>query len=164
MGRVAQIRIMETVTELQYLIKRQKTLKAEKRLRALVLIKQNKFGTQQEIADHLGVTRRTLVNWLSQYRNDGLDGYLPKTSRNKPSKIITAEIHKSLEKKLHDANDPLLGYWHAKQWVWEQHSVEVQYHWLRKYMINHFKSKLKRARKSNIKKDEQAVEAFLKTA
>lgn len=35
--------------------------------------------------------------------------------------------------------------------------------WFRKYMIFHFKTKLKSQRKSHYKKDEQAIETFFKT-
>jgi transposase len=45
----------------------------------------------------------------------------------------------------------------------EQYGVEVNYHRIREYLIKHFKTKVKRPRKSHIQKDPQAEEAFFKT-
>lgn len=83
--------------------------------------------------------------------------------KNKKSKIITPEIHKGLEERLNSSEKGFLGYWEAQQWVSNQHGVQVKYHWLRQYLIKHFKTKLKSPRKSHYKKDYQAVDAFLKT-
>ena len=83
---------------------------------------------------------------------------------NRPSKIITTEIHDALNTKVNSSDVPLLGYWEAQQWIEEEFGVKIKYHWLRKYLITHFGTKLKSPRKSHHIKDDQAVEAFKKTA
>jgi hypothetical protein len=55
-----------------------------------------------------------------------------------------------------------LGYWEAQQWVEDTFNVLIK-HWLIKYLITHFKTKLKSPGKSHYKKEEQAIEAFFKT-
>ncbi len=163
MGRLMKLEITESISELKKIQKRQSSIKAERRVLCLILLKSNKFSKQESLADYLGVGRQCLVQWLSLYRKSGIDGILLSSSRNKPSKIITPEMHQGLYEKVIDAQNPLLGYWDAQNWIKEEFKTEVKYHWLRAYMIKHFKTKLKSPRKSHIKKDEQAVESFFKT-
>ena len=156
--------VTESFQELKQIQSRQRSLKAEKRIHCLLLVKSNKFKTQALLGDYLGVGRQTIVTWLSLYRKGGIEGIQLKATRNKPSKIITPQIHEGLCEKVKDGQHPLLGYWDAKIWVKDQYGVDIQYHWLRAYMIKHFKTKLKSPRKSHIKKDVAQVETFLKTS
>ncbi len=76
---------------------------------------------------------------------------------------MTPEIHKALEQRLNSSDNGFLGYWDARQWINQNHGVNIKYHWLRKYLVTHFKTKLKSPRKSHYKKDVGAEKAFLKT-
>jgi len=156
--------IKESLVELNVLQKKQTSIKAERRITCLILLKSNKFSKQELVAEYLGVGRQCVVTWLSLYRQHGIEGIILNASRNKPSKIITQEVHAALSVKVKDATDPLLGYWDAQRWVNEKFDIKIQYHWLRLYMIKHFKTKLKTPRKSHIKKEELAEENFFKTA
>ena len=158
------LEITESISELKKIQKKQISIKAERRVICLILLKSKKFPKQELLADYLGIGRQCLVHWLSLYRKLGIEGILLSPSRTKPSKIITKEVHQGLSVKVNDAKNPLLGYWDAQRWVKEEFGVEVTYHWLRVYMIKNFKTKLKSPRKSHIKKDEQAAESFFKTA
>ncbi len=84
----------------------------------------------------------------------------PQTRR---SKIVTDQIHEALAQRVNSSSNPFLGYWEAQAWVEQEYGVQMTYHWIRKYLIQHFKTKLKSPRKSHNKKEEQAIEAFLKT-
>jgi len=106
----------------------------------------------------------TQERWLTKYRDQGIAFLLADEPKVRPSKIITPEIHDALKAKVNSSGSPFLGYWEAQQWVEDTFNVKIKYHWLRKYLITHFKTKLKSPRKSHYKKDEQAIEAFLKTA
>ena len=162
MGMKSTIKVSESLETLKKLQAKQRNIKSEKRILCLILLKTNKFKTQQLLADYLGICRQTLVLWIARYRKLGIEGILLSATRAKKSKIITPEIHQGLSEKLKDAKHSLRGYWDAQQWVLSHYGVEVKYHWLRAYMIKHFKTKLKSPRKSHYKKDEQAVKAFLK--
>lgn len=164
MGKTSTTQIKESLEELQKIKRAQKRLKLEKRVACLILLKSKRFSTQKEIATCLGVSLKSIDRWLRTYRQGGIKALTAPMTRKKPSKIITPELHTALEEKLHDASDPLLGYWHATQWVFEKFGISINYHWLRKYMKEHFGTKLKTPRKSHIKKDPQAKEAFFKTA
>lgn len=164
MGRISKLRITETEQELIMLKRSQSNLRSEKRIECLLLLKSNRFSTQEQTADYLGISRQTIVRWITAYNQVGVAGILPQRTRDKKSKIFTSEIHKGLADKMSDSQDPLLGYWDAQRWVLENFGVQVNYHWLRQYLIKHFKTKLKTPRKSHVKKDGKAVHAFLKTA
>ena len=134
MGLQSNLVVKERLSELKKLQHKQRDIKSEKRILCLILIKQKKFKTQSELADYLGVCRQTLVGWLTKYRKSGVSNIVIKPTRNKKSKIITSKIHQGLKKKLENSNNPLLGYWDAQNWVFEEFGVQVQYHWLRQYL------------------------------
>jgi transposase len=156
--------IKESVLELKKIAKKQFSLRTQRRVNCLLFIKTSKFKTRQHLADYLCVHIRTQERWILEYKQAGINAMLSDKPKNKPSKIITQEIHQGLSTKVKDATNPLLGYWDAQRWVREEFNTEVTYHWLRAYMIKHFKTKLKSPRKSHIKKDERAAESFFKIA
>lgn len=163
MGKKAYLEIKESVPELQKMLVKQKSFKGEKRIRSLIEIKSARFSTRQELADYLCVHKRTLERWINNYKSGGIPEMLSDKPKIKQSKIITPAIHQGLEQKVNDPHDPFLGYWDAQNWVQQEYGVEIKYQRIREYMIKHFKTKVKSPRKSHIKKDKQAEEAFLKT-
>lgn len=122
-----------------------------------------RFKTRKELAEYLNINPRTQERWVLQYINHGIDGLLSDAPKNLRSRIITPEIHKGLEARVNSQTNPFLGYWDAQEWVFQECGVEVKYHLIRHYLIQHFKVKLKSPRKSHYKKDEHAEKAFLKT-
>jgi len=155
--------IKESISELKSLRLKQPSLTKQKRVDCLLYLKMAKFNTRQDLADYLGVHIRTQERWLVIYQEEGIDSMLTNKPKNKASKIITQQVHDGLKARVNSPEAPLLGYWDAQRWVEEEFGVKVKYHWLRAYMIKRFKTKLKTPRKNHIKKDEQAVAAFLKT-
>ncbi|VAW82411.1 hypothetical protein MNBD_GAMMA12-2023 [hydrothermal vent metagenome] len=163
MGKRAELSIKESLSTLKALKKNQRILRKEKRVYALICIKESKFETRKQLASYLGVNLRSLDKWISQYKQFGIEDLLLSRPRRKGSKIITNQIHQGLEKRVNDESNPLRGYWDAQRWVKEQYDVEVKYHRIREYLIQHFKTKVKRPRKSHIKKDPAGMENFFKT-
>ncbi len=156
MGKLSPLNIRESVETLKKIVSKQTSLKREKRVRALLYIKQNKFKTRQLVADCLGIHVRTLERWMNKYKSGGVEELLYDKPKNKRSKIITPEIHEGLSKRVHDPNNPFLGYWDAQRWVNETYGVNVKYQRIREYLQQHFKTKLKSPRKSHYKKDAEA--------
>lgn len=163
MGKSSRLIVLESDQELVKLKNLQTDLKSEKRIECLRLLKSKRFATQEETAHYLGISRQTIVRWITAYNQGSIEGLLPEKTRKKKSKIITSEIHQALAKRVNSSDTPFLGYWDATDWVKAEYGVTVKYHWLRKYLIKHFKTKLKSPRKSHYKKDDQAIDAFLKT-
>jgi transposase len=163
MGKYSIITVKEELEELKTLRNREKNHRLKTRIQSLILTKENKFRTREELAIHLGIGAKSLYRWTEVYKQFGLASMLKISNGGVRRKSITKEVHQGLEKKLQDSRNPLLGYLDAQQWVKETFSIEYKYNTLRTYMIRHFKTKLKTPRKSHYKKDEQALEAFKKT-
>lgn len=163
MGKKAQLNIKESMSELQKMLGKQRTFNGQKRVRCLIEIQSASFSTRQKLADYLCVHKRTLERWVNNYKSGGIIEMLSDKPKTKQSKIITPVIHKGLEQKVNDPHNPFLGYWDAQNWVQQEYGIEIKYQRVREYMIQHFKTKIKSPRKSHIKKDKQAEEAFLKT-
>lgn len=164
MKKPLDLEITESLFELKKLRTKQPTLLKQKRIDCLIHIKTSKFKTRQKLATHLGIHIRTQERWLTKYRDGGMSLFITDLPNNRPSKIITNEIHDALKSRVNSSNAPFLGYWEAQQWLEEEFGVKIKYHWLRKYLITHFRTKLKSPRRSHYKKGEQAIEAFFKTA
>jgi len=162
MAFTAPLEITESLKQLEYLLSKQTTLKGEKRITALLRIKRGKDRTRQELADYLSISKRTLERWLTKYKTEGIEAYPNNRPKPKASKLITPIIHQGLSERVHCDSHPFLGYWDAQQWVNQTYGVEINYHRIREYMIQHFDTRVKRARKSHVKKDPAAQEAFLK--
>ena len=164
MGKRAEISIKESEGELMSLYKKERNYKRKLRLKSLILTKNNKFRTRLELAKHLGIGLRTLYDWTNKYLKDGLESMLSSTSGGVRIRVITNDLKRSLDKKLHDSENPLQSYTDAVDWVKTEHNIEVNYHTLRHCMIVNFGTKLKQPRKSHYKKDEVAFDTFKKTS
>ena len=163
MGKRAELSIKESLSKLKSLKKQPITIGKKQRVYAFICLKESKFDTRKQLANHLGVHVRSIEKWVRQYKEYGIDDLLVSKPRRKGSKIITAKVHQYLEERVNNPKTPFKGYWDAQQCVKQQHGLEVSYHWLRQYMINHFKTKVKRPRKSHVEKDPNSEEAFFKT-
>lgn len=163
MGKRAILLIKESDSCLKTYLSRQKSLRGEKRIKALIRIKGKKDNTRQDLADYLQIHIRTLERWINTYKSEGLESMLKDKPKNKQSKIITQEIHDGLSARVYDVNNSFLGYWDAQRWVAAEYGVEVKYQRIREYLIKHFGTKVKSPRRSHVKKDKDAESSFLKT-
>lgn len=136
-----------------------------KRLQVLIVIKQHeKTGiSKRNLSALTGFNHNSIVKWRQMYLQGGI-ALLLKHGRTgfKPS-IVSTEEHKKIKAKLHDPNNGTRGYVELLEWVKEALNKEMKYTTLVEYTKRHFGSKIKVARKSHVKKDEQLVSAFKKT-
>lgn len=65
---------------------------------------------------------------------------------------------------MHDPQNGLRGYIELLSWAEEEFKKSIKYNTLLKYATRHFGSKIKTARKSHAKKDDDAVNTFKKTS
>lgn len=163
MGKISTLDIKETELELREMLSKQVKSKNRDRIKSLLHIQNKKYKTRGELSIALGYHKRTMERWLSKYITGGVAGMLIPDVLIRESQIVTPEIHESLSKRVYDPENGFSSYVEAHRWVIEKFKVEISYHWLRTYMIKSFKTKIKQPRKSHIKKDDQAVETFLKT-
>ena len=155
--------IEESERDLLELQKRQHSHKNFKKLECLLHLKRKTFSRLDDLAASQSISTSTLDKWIKLYKTQGLGEYLAPIKGKRVSKLITPEIHKGLKERLESVDNPFLGFWDAKAWVLGHYGVEIEYQWLWKYMTTKLDAKFKIPRRSNIKKDGQAEDAFLKT-
>ena len=164
MSYKSKITVAEDLIELRKKLNSTKDHKVKLKLKSLIILKENPGKRQEDIANYLCIGYSTLKRWYRNYSTKDLDSFITIVPTGQKKSVIPEEVHEALKEKLHDSSYPLLGYWDAVSWVESNFGVTVKYQTLRKYMIKHFGTKLKVPRKSHYKKDEQAIEAFFKTA
>ena len=164
MGRHRTFTIKESLEELEAFKARVTDYQSSQQLNALILIKSDQYDTLDNVSSHLGVHYATLQRWLKRYKEKGIEQLLLPLTRNKPSKFITPEIHKALEARLHQSDNPFSGYVEVQQWLLDTYQVKIGYKWLWAYMRTKMNSRLKVPRKTNIKKEQNAEASFFKTA
>lgn len=159
-----ETKIAESLEELHNELSKYKDYRYRDRIKSLIYLLEDSNQQRIVIAKRLGINRDTLQDWYKLYREKGLKGLLQfgRSRKTYHSKYITPTIHKSLEEKVQDGSNPLVGYKEAVHFVLEKHQVEVPYDTLRKYLKKHFGTKLKSPRKSHYKKNEAEGEAFKK--
>lgn len=163
MARISKLVVSESVSELKGLLKKQTKHKNMDRLRMLIYLLEGSFSTREELSTHLDVSRRTIERWIEQYCKGGVDNLLLPEKRYRKSHIIPEEVNKGLEQRLNNSELGFSSYVEAKNWIAAEYNLELKYNTVREHLIRYFKTKIKSPRKSHVKKDKEAVDAFLKT-
>lgn len=165
MANSKNIIVKESEQELKNLMRQQPIHKKNRVQMLLILKKTQKSLSKIELASILKVNHNTAQKWRKSYFENGIDGLLSDGRVGfKPSKI-NKEIHQAIEKRLTSPMDAFTSYIDLINWITENYIPEgINYHTVNKYVKRHFGAKLKVSRKSHIKKDQNAVEAFKKTS
>jgi len=165
MSHCKTLTIKESVKELLHLRKNSSDT-VNKRLQMLIAIKRNKGGSlsKRVLGQLIGVDPNSITAWKKLYEQEGISGIMSDGRIGFKPSVISAEEHKKIEKKLKDPKNGIRGYTELLDWVKQELSKDIKYITLLKYSERHFGSKIKVARKSHVKKDNLAVEAFKKTS
>ena len=137
-----------------------------KRILMLLTIKREKKQaiSKRDLAKLIGVDPNSITTWKKVYEQQGISGLISDGRIGFKPSVVSAQEHKMIEKKLKDPQNGIRGYTELLDWVKTELSKDMKYITLLKYSKRHFGSKIKVARKSHVKKDEQAVGAFKKTS
>lgn len=156
--------IKENLSELKTLQRNSGPLIA-KRIRILIEFKKHeKSGiSKRSVSEITGINHNSITKWRNIYLKDGIQAVLRHGRIGFKKSIIDPESHNALERKLHDPKNGLRGYKELQQWVLETLHLNVEYNTLVKYAMRHFGTKIKVARKSHVKKDENLGMSFKKT-
>jgi transposase len=157
------IQVKESLKELKLLQKKSKLL-FQPRLRMLQVIKQSeKALSKKALAQLVGVNHNSIQKWRTMYLEGGLEGLLShKTTASAPF-MFTKEEREKIFNKLSDPKGGIRGYKELLVWVEKELGKTVKYNSLMVFCRNQFGTKIKVARKSHVKKNQNAVEAFKKT-
>ncbi len=164
MARISKLEVTESLEELRCLAKGQALAKNRDRIQALIHLKENTFATRDLLCAHLGYSKRSLERWVSAYMKNGIAFMLLPNKRNRKPYVIPEEVDQALAKRVKDSNGGFSSYKEAQQWVNSEYGLDLKYNTIREHLIRYYKTKIKTPRKSHVKKDDQAVDAFLKTA
>jgi transposase len=164
MSKAKLLIIKESQKELVQLRKNSSDTKS-KRLLMLIELKKEKGNaiSKRDLAKRIGVDPNSITSWKKLYEQSGIDGIMSDGRIGFKGSIVSMEEHKKLELKLKDPKNGIRGYVELLDWVKTELSKDMKYITLVKYAERHFGSKIKVARKSHVKKDEQAVETFKKS-
>lgn len=166
MASPKSIKVKESIKDLKQLLKSCPRLIIP-RIRMLIEIKKHEdIGgvSKRNLADIIGVNHNSIQTWRTLYSDGGvakLTDYIKNEGR--PT-ILSKEEHKAIEKKLNDSKNGLRGYVELLDWFESTFKKEIKYNTLLKYTNREFGASIKVARKSHIKKDQEAVVAFKKTS
>jgi transposase len=165
MSAPKQIIIKETLAQLRKLQRNSIPMIAN-RIKVLIEFKKNETTgiSKRAVADMVGVNHNSVQSWRTVYEQGGIEAILKHDRKEGRPSTITAAEHQLIEKKLQDPKNGLRGYVELLNWVEDEFKKTIKYNTLLKYSIRHFGSKVKVARKSHIKKDEEAVTTFKKTS
>jgi transposase len=162
---VKQLVVKESIKELKA-YQKGASITVSKRLLLLITIKQNKVQSTSKrvLSKALGIDANSVTNWKKLYELKGITGIIDDGRIGFKPSIITKAEHAALEKKLKDPKNGIRGYNELQQWVKTELSKDIKYITLVKYAERNFGTKIKVARKSHAKKDDELVNTFKKTS
>ncbi len=165
MALPTQFKVKESMVELRKLQKQSNSMIGT-RIRVLIEFKKNeKEGiSKRAVAELAGVNHNSVQDWRKLYITGGIELLMSYTKREGRPAHFSKQEHAKIESKLNDSKNGLRGYVELHQWAEKEFKKEILYNTLMKYAVREFGSKIKVARKSHVKKDDKAVEAFKKTS
>ena len=165
MAKSKIILVKESEEELRKLkIKQPAHLK--KRIEMLLILKKSEDSLSKiALSNIMKINQNTAQTWRNMYFKDGLDGLLVYGKIGFKPSLITPELHAAIEARLKSPKDAFTSYIDLIAWITENYMPQgVNYQTINSYVKRNFMAKLKVARKSHIKKDENVVESFKKTS
>ena len=165
MSSPKMFKIKESESTIKKLIKSSNEM-IGKRLHALLVFKRHEASgiSKRNVADEIGVDQNSIQTWRTAYIQGGVTSLMSHDNVGyKPSKINTEQENK-LKKKLSDPANGIVGFSELLNWFNATFKTEINYKTFHGYVVRKFKAKVKVARKSHVKKDPKAVEAFKKTS
>ena len=165
MAHPFQITVKESIAELRQLQRNSGPL-ISKRLLMLIEIKRHaETGiSKRDLSKITGINHNSIVKWRNQYNQEGIQSLLTHGRIGFKKSVISKEEHSRIEKKLKDPKNGIRGYQELLEWVQKDMGKDMKYITLLKYAQRHFGSKIKVARKSHVKKEEEQVNTFKKTS
>jgi transposase len=162
MGRVQKIEIKEGPAELLKMIRGENRPLVQARLQALYLYKSGQEQDYAAIGKQVGYERHTIGKWFGLYREQGLGVLQQLEMGKKAGSIISGQALAALQEKLNSTTDYFTSYKQIHRWLAQAHNIHLSYEHVHRFVRYSLKAKLKVVRKSNLKKDAVAEEAFKK--
>lgn len=163
MAREKILVIKETEKEIINILKKSIPFIGQ-RLRVLLILKRNeKTGiSKREVAKLAGVDPNNVQKVRTLNLNMGIEGLITHQKTGFEPSVFSVLEHNMLETKLNNPQNGLQGYVELKDWIEKESGKFFNYNTLLYYCIRNFKSSVKVARKSHVKKVEAQEDSFKK--
>lgn len=161
------IPVKENMQELRKLL-RQSSVMMQPRIKMLIAMKKEQAAgiSKRALMDAVGACSQSIQNWRTWYKQGGMEALLAngrKGNAGKPS-VFTKQEHLKMGEKLSNPQNGLAGFVELQKWIEQEFNKEIKYNTVLKYASKHFGAKVKVARKSHVRKDEQAAADLEKTS
>jgi len=166
MAKAKEIFIQESVEDLQKYLRRASCPTIKKRIKMLIVIKNRapEMLAKNELAKLNKCNHNSINTWRRLYIAGGMDAITQHKWTGTKSKHISEEQHQQMAEKLSNPVNGLVGYKELLNWVESEFDISMKYTTLYEYTRRNFKTKIKVARKSHVKKNEDELTAFKKNS
>lgn len=165
MAKAKNIIVKESEQELKQIMRKQ-PVHLKNRIQMLLVLKKSEVPLSKEaLAKILMINHNTAQKWRTAYSKNGIEGLLFDGRIGFKPSIISADLHKAIEQRLNSPKDAFTSYIDLIQWITDNYMPEgINYQTINSYVKRKFNAKIKVARKSHIKKSDEAVATFKKTS
>lgn len=165
MAAPKNITVVESLEELRRVLKNVSPFIAPRIKMLIEMKKHQECGISKRLlAEQIGVNHNSVQSWRTMYAQGGLSRLCSHNKKGFRPSVFTKEEHSLIQAKLNDPQNGLRGYTELLDWIEQEFLKEIKYNTMLKYCMRNFGSSVKVARKSHVKKDEQAVDTFKKTS
>lgn len=156
--------IKETESEIKKLLKSSNPMIA-KRLHALLVFKRNEHCgiSKRLVSEETGVNHNSVQTWRSLYIEGGIKMLMSHSNTGYKPCLINSDQEQVLKNVLDNPHNGIVGFIELLDWFNKTYQTSINYKTFHGFVVRKFKAKIKVARKSHVKKDEQAVATFKKT-
>jgi len=163
MAGVYKVEIKESAEELKQLLGAQRTAVGKERVQLLYLLKTAQAPTIQAAAQLLGRHRTTLQEWLSRYRQGGMELLLETKVPSGRKRSIPTWAEAALAKRLQEA-EGFESYGAIQVWLERELGVVACYKTVHKLVHYRLASSPKVPRPVSIEQSTEQLEAYKKTS
>jgi transposase len=143
--------IVESVETLKERLRQETRSRQKQRLQALYLLKSGQAKSRTKVGELLGVSRRTVGEWLERYEKEGYERLLQLDTHTNRAYSLTVEQEERLKRKLSEP-DGFPSYGAIQAWIHKTFGLSLTYDTARQIVRYRLGAKLKVARKSHTKK------------
>lgn len=144
-------KINETENVLKERLRQENRCRQRLRLQMLYLLKSGQAKNRTEVGQLLGVSRRTVGEWLERYKKQGLERLLQLDTHTNRAYSLTKDQEAQLRQKLSEP-EGLPSYSAIQVWINKTFGLSLSYDTVRRIVRYRLGAKLKVARKSHTKK------------
>ena len=148
--------ITESATELKHRLRSESVGYKKQRLTALYLLQSGGANNRQQVADLIGVNRKTIGHWLDAYQAGGIEQMLSR--RYPPGRVpLLSESQRQALRAELDKPCGFSSYGEIQQFIADTYQVEMSYKAVYSLVHDKWQAKLKVPRKSHQKKTRHST-------